>query len=238
MRQHGRGAASPCHRGPATVLCAATGGDSLRGTAFAVLSAQISKPTRGGVSTGGQIQLIKAGFRGFREHGEGFRYSRDRVKRLVHRLWSAAIIRSESASDELQGHGDGQANPRCYRCTQAHYKWADGTTADVLLADADPLAIVDGLPWRTFPWYLGQRNYAGTYWCATECSDVNYESRLELSRLRQSRLPSSSHHRNPTDSFRWASALAPSSATKTSSARGTGRNPSSSIRRSWSANPS
>ena len=54
------------------MLCAATGGDSLRGTAFAVLSAQISKPTRGGASTGGQIQLIRAGFRGAREHGEGF----------------------------------------------------------------------------------------------------------------------------------------------------------------------
>ena len=131
-----------------------------------------------------------------------------------------------------------EANPRCDRRTQAHYKWAGGTTADVLLADADPLAIVDGLPWRTFPWYLGQRNYAGTYWCATECSDVNYEWRLELSRLRQSRVPSSSRHCNPTDSVTWASAPAPSSATKTSSARGTGRNPSSSIRRSWSANPS
>ena len=78
--------------------------------------------------------------------------------------------------------------------------------------NADPLAIVDGLPWRTFPWYLGQRNYAGTYWCATECSDVNYEWRLELSRLRQSRVPSSSRHCNPTDSVTWARASVPSSA--------------------------
>ncbi len=45
-------------------------------------------------------------------------------------------------------------------------------------------------------------------------------------------MPSSSRHRIPTDSSRWASAPAPSSATKTSSARGIGRNPSSSIRRS------
>ena len=37
---------------------------------------------------------------------------------------------------------------------------------------------------------------------------------------------------------RWASALAPSSARKTSSARGTGRNPSVSIRWSWSVSPS
>ena len=35
----------------------------------------------------------------------------------------------------------------------------------------------------TFPWYLGQKNYSGLYWCATERAMVGYESRLELSRL-------------------------------------------------------
>ncbi|OBK67173.1 hypothetical protein A5653_17685 [Mycobacterium colombiense] len=40
-----------------------------------------------------------------------------------------------------------------------------------------------GRPWRTFPWYLGQKNYSGLYWCATEAALVGYESRLELSHL-------------------------------------------------------
>ncbi|OBB14885.1 hypothetical protein A5761_15335 [Mycolicibacterium setense] len=43
--------------------------------------------------------------------------------------------------------------------------------------------MVRGRPWRTFPWYLGQRNYSGLYWCATDGAHVGYESRLELSRL-------------------------------------------------------
>lgn len=40
--------------------------------------------------------------------------------------------------------------------------------------------IVDGLPWRRFPWYLGQHHYSGVYWAATERRFVGYESRLEL----------------------------------------------------------
>jgi len=38
-------------------------------------------------------------------------------------------------------------------------------------------------PWRTFRWYFGQRHYSGTYWSATECDHVVYESRLELANL-------------------------------------------------------
>ncbi|MEV6588429.1 TnsA-like heteromeric transposase endonuclease subunit [Streptomyces acidicola] len=46
---------------------------------------------------------------------------------------------------------------------------------------------IDGLaaaaPWRTFRWYRGQRHYSGTYWSATTCDHIIYESRLELARL-------------------------------------------------------
>jgi hypothetical protein len=44
-------------------------------------------------------------------------------------------------------------------------------------------ALFDGLPWRTFRWYFGQRHYSGTWWSATMVDHVIYESRLELSRL-------------------------------------------------------
>lgn len=40
--RHGPGAVSPCHRGSATVLSGVPAADSLRGTAFAVLSVQFS----------------------------------------------------------------------------------------------------------------------------------------------------------------------------------------------------
>jgi hypothetical protein len=43
--------------------------------------------------------------------------------------------------------------------------------------DLDPLAVADGSPYREFPWYLGQRNYSGMYWCATEVKLVGYEDR-------------------------------------------------------------
>ncbi|MFI6048441.1 TnsA-like heteromeric transposase endonuclease subunit [Nocardia sp. NPDC051321] len=38
-------------------------------------------------------------------------------------------------------------------------------------------------PWRRFRWYHGQKHYSGSYWSATECGHVIYESRLELARL-------------------------------------------------------
>jgi hypothetical protein len=46
-----------------------------------------------------------------------------------------------------------------------------------------PAALFDAAPWRTFRWYRGQRHYSGTYWSATECRHVIYESRLELEAL-------------------------------------------------------
>jgi TnsA-like endonuclease N terminal len=64
-----------------------------------------------------------------------------------------------------------------------HFRRADGAVAEARWADADASVIVDGMPWRKFPWYLGQRSKAGIYWCATERRHVSYESRLELSRL-------------------------------------------------------
>ncbi|WP_327597056.1 TnsA-like heteromeric transposase endonuclease subunit [Streptomyces chartreusis] len=38
-------------------------------------------------------------------------------------------------------------------------------------------------PWRLFRWHKGQKHYSGTYWAATTCNFVIYESRLELARL-------------------------------------------------------
>jgi hypothetical protein len=42
------------------------------------------------------------------------------------------------------------------------YKVVDGTRT-MPWNDVDPHAVADGLPWRRFPWYLGQRNYSGMY---------------------------------------------------------------------------
>lgn len=66
---------------------------------------------------------------------------------------------------------------------RASYKTADGCEVEIDWAALDADAVVQGKPWRTFPWYLGQRNYSGLYWCATERAHVGYESRLELARL-------------------------------------------------------
>jgi hypothetical protein len=63
------------------------------------------------------------------------------------------------------------------------YKTAAGKTRVMPWNDLDPLAVADGSPYREFPWYLGQRNYSGMYWCAIEVKLVGYESLLELSRL-------------------------------------------------------
>ena len=66
---------------------------------------------------------------------------------------------------------------------EAAYKAADGEIKLIPWNDVDPEAVAAGRPWRVFPWYLGQKNYSGLYWCATESQLVGYESRLELSRL-------------------------------------------------------
>src|SRR6476646_2198482 len=65
---------------------------------------------------------------------------------------------------------------------QASYKAADGSIVTGQWESLDAEAVAAGRPWRTFPWYLGQKNYAGLYWCATQDAHVGYESRLELSR--------------------------------------------------------
>jgi hypothetical protein len=66
---------------------------------------------------------------------------------------------------------------------EASYKAADGSIVTGQWEGLDAEAVAAGRPWRTFPWYLGQKNYAGLYWCATQNAHVGYESRLELSRL-------------------------------------------------------
>jgi len=71
----------------------------------------------------------------------------------------------------------------CSGDVDAAYKTAAGEIRVMPWNDVGPLAVADGHPWREFPWYLGQRNYSGMYWCATEAKLVGYESLLELSRL-------------------------------------------------------
>jgi hypothetical protein len=63
------------------------------------------------------------------------------------------------------------------------YKVTSGDTKLMPWSDVDPYAVAAGRPWRQFPWYVGQRNYSGMYWSATEATLVGYESLLELSRL-------------------------------------------------------
>lgn len=63
------------------------------------------------------------------------------------------------------------------------YKVTDGDIKLMPWSDVDPYAVTAGRPWRQFPWYVGQRNYSGMYWAATEAGLVGYESLLELSRL-------------------------------------------------------
>jgi hypothetical protein len=65
----------------------------------------------------------------------------------------------------------------------AKYKDRAGQVVESAWADMDYHAVVSGRPWRAFPWYLGQRNYSGRYWSATERALVGYESRLELANL-------------------------------------------------------
>jgi hypothetical protein len=63
------------------------------------------------------------------------------------------------------------------------YRPAAGEERSVPAADASPTVLFEAAPWRTFRWYFGQRHYSGTYWSATECDHVVYESRLELANL-------------------------------------------------------
>jgi hypothetical protein len=65
----------------------------------------------------------------------------------------------------------------------AKYRDHAGQVVETGWAEMDHHAVAAGRPWRTFPWYLGQRNYSGRYWSATERALVGYESLLELSRL-------------------------------------------------------
>lgn len=68
-------------------------------------------------------------------------------------------------------------------CVEASFRDADGDKVSTSWAQLDADAVVHGRQWRNFPSYLGQRNYPGSYWCASEQRLVGYESRLELSRL-------------------------------------------------------
>ena len=66
---------------------------------------------------------------------------------------------------------------------EASFRDADGEEVASSWNQLDADAVVRGRQWRNFPSYQGQRNYPGSYWCASERRLVGYESRLELSRL-------------------------------------------------------
>jgi TnsA endonuclease N terminal len=63
------------------------------------------------------------------------------------------------------------------------YKGRANQVVEMPWREVDLNAVIEGQPWRRFPWYLGQRNYSGSYWSATERTTVGYESRLELAHL-------------------------------------------------------
>lgn len=65
----------------------------------------------------------------------------------------------------------------------AKYKNSVGAIVETSWSELDLRSVVDGVPWRRFPWYLGQGNYSGLYWSSTERRLIGYESRLELARL-------------------------------------------------------
>ncbi len=50
---------------------------------------------------------------------------------------------------------------------EAWFKDAAGEKVSMSWSQLDANAVVRGRPWRDFPWYLGQRNYSGRYWCAS-----------------------------------------------------------------------
>jgi hypothetical protein len=74
------------------------------------------------------------------------------------------------------------------------YRPAAGEERSVSAADASPAVLFKAAPWRTFRWYFGQRHYSGTYWSATECDHVVYESRLELANLLLADFDPAVHH--------------------------------------------
>jgi hypothetical protein len=51
---------------------------------------------------------------------------------------------------------------------EATYRNSTGVVVTTVWSDLDADAVAAGAPSRKFPWYLGQRNYSGVYWCATE----------------------------------------------------------------------
>jgi hypothetical protein len=63
------------------------------------------------------------------------------------------------------------------------YRPAAGEERSVTAQRVSSAALFEGVAWRTFRWYFGQRHYSGTWWSATMRDHIIYESRLELSRL-------------------------------------------------------
>jgi hypothetical protein len=56
---------------------------------------------------------------------------------------------------------------------EASYKAVDGSIVTGHWEGLDAEAVAASRPWRTFPWYLGQKKYAGLYWCAVRSSDTS-----------------------------------------------------------------
>lgn len=70
------------------------------------------------------------------------------------------------------------------RSVQLSVRLADQGLEENLEWASVPLDVLrNAEPCRTFRWHKGQKHYSGTYWSATVCDYVIYESRLELGRL-------------------------------------------------------
>ena len=57
------------------------------------------------------------------------------------------------------------------------YRPAAGEERSLPTRRVSSAALFDGVPWRMFRWYFGQRHYSGTSWSATMRDHVIYESR-------------------------------------------------------------
>lgn len=82
------------------------------------------------------------------------------------------VMRSKSGPNELR---DDSPTVRVRRPT--------GDIDSVALHDVSVDGLTAGVPWREFRWYRKQRHFPGSYWSATMCAPVGYESRLELASL-------------------------------------------------------
>jgi hypothetical protein len=90
---------------------------------------------------------------------------------------------SSRTTDSLELTSPGDVGSLARHATVAYRRSSDAQEIERPWCEASAVELLAAVPWRTFRWFKGQKHYSGTYWCATECGHVIYESRLELARL-------------------------------------------------------